>query len=178
MTRTTRSIVSCLLLLSVISACSKTQKPAGEPAPVSASREAAKISSEAVVKVAPQPVEIPTGGSAKATVRLTIQSGYHINANPATYPYLKPTELDIPNAEDLTVDYIYYPNPLLKKFSFSEKPLRVYEWETPLTVSLMTAKMAAKGKRSLSGTLRIQACDDQVCYPPGAIAIVIPVLIK
>jgi hypothetical protein len=170
---------TCLLLLVLISACSRTQKPPGESAAGStASPEAARVSSEAVVKAVPEPVEITAGGSAKTTVRLTVQTGYHINANPPTYPYLKPTELEINEGEEISVDYVYYPNPIIKKFSFAEKPLRVYEGETALTLSLEAVKTAAKGKRSLPGKLRIQACDDNICYPPGAIAIAIPVLIK
>ncbi|MGH9966725.1 MAG: protein-disulfide reductase DsbD domain-containing protein [Pyrinomonadaceae bacterium] len=130
------------------------------------------------MRVAPQPVEITAGRTAEGVVKLTIQGGYHTNANPASYPYLIATELDLPDAGDITVDYIYYPNPLIKKFPFAEKPLRVYEGETPLTINLQAAQTAAKGKRTLPAKLHIQACDDQVCYAPGTIEVAIPVTIK
>jgi hypothetical protein len=172
--------ISFLLLMLMLTACSRSsQNSPGESATKSAtSPEGAKISSETLVKASAQPVEIPADGSAEAIVRVTVQNGYHINANPPTYPYLKATELDIPETKDISVNYTYYPNPLVKKFSFAEMPLRVYEGETALRVSLQAAKTAVKGEQSLSGTLRIQACDDQVCYPPGSIAVAIPVLIK
>ena len=159
----------------MFAACSK--QPAGEVGK-SATPAAQRVSSETLVKADPQPMELPAAGSGDAIVKVTVQKGYHINANPASFPYLKPTEVDIPDIEDISLNYIYYPNPLVKKFSFAEQPLRVYEGETPIRVSFLAAKNAVKGQRSIAGTLRIQACDDQVCYPPGSIAIAIPVLVK
>jgi DsbC/DsbD-like thiol-disulfide interchange protein len=131
-----------------------------------------------VVKAAPQPVGIVAGGSAQSTIRLTIQSGYHINANPPTYSYLKATELDIPSSEGVSVAFISYPDPITRQLAFADKPIAVYEGETPLKVMLKADKAAKKGERSLSGKLRVQACDDQVCYPPGALDVSIPVTIK
>jgi hypothetical protein len=130
------------------------------------------------VKVAVQGIEVPAGGIADAIVRVTIQSGYHINSNPPTYPYLKATELDVADTDEISLNSIFYPKPLVKKFAFADKPLHVYEGETPLTVALEAAPTAQKGQQSIPAKLRIQACDDQVCYPPGSIDVVIPVLIK
>jgi hypothetical protein len=131
-----------------------------------------------VVKVAVQGAEIPAGGIADTIVRVSIQSGYHINSNPPTYPYLKATELEMADTDEISLDSVLYPKPLVKTFAFAEKPLHVYEGEIPLTVALEAAKTAKKGQRSIPAKLRIQACDDQVCYPPGSIDVVIPVLIK
>jgi len=130
------------------------------------------------VKATPQKVEIPAGGSADTTLNLRIQNGYHVNANPPSYPYLKATELDIPSSSGISVGFISYPTPVTKKFSFAEGPLAVYEGETALKVRLKADKSAPPGTHNLAGKLRVQACDDQVCYPPGTIDIAIPVIIK
>ena len=61
--------------------------------------------------------------------------------------------------------------------AFAEKPLDVYEGETELKVLLKAAKSSKPGNHSLAGKLRIQACDDQVCYPPGSLEVMIPVMI-
>ena len=176
MTRSTRIEINCCLLLMVISACYRSPpNPIGEPA---TSPEGLKITSESVVSLTASAAEISAGGSAEAVVRVTVQNGYHINANPPTYPYLKATELELAGTDGLSVGFIRYPDPLTKKFAFAEKPLAVYEGEIQLKVFLNAAKTAKQGKQSVSGKLRIQACDDQVCYPPSAKEIVIPVLIK
>jgi DsbC/DsbD-like thiol-disulfide interchange protein len=153
------------------SASESTSAPAGSPA-------TQRITSEGVVKAAAQRVEIPAGGSAEATVRLTIQNGYHVNANPPTFPYLKPTELEIAPSDGVSVAFVTYPKAPNKKFAFAEQPLAVYEGDTDLKATLKSDKAAKKGERSIPARLRIQACDDQVCYPPGTLELAIPVNVK
>ena len=165
-----------------LTACSRSNQ--NSPGASSSSTESAspaqvpKITSESVVKVAVQGAEIPVGGFGKAIVRVTVKSGYHINSNPPTFPYLKATELEMADTDEISLNSVFYPKALVKKFAFSDEPLHVYEGETPLTVALGAAKTAKKGQQSIPAKLRIQACDDQICYPPGSIEVVIPVLIK
>ena len=180
MTISTRIPIGCLLLLVVISACSKPNpNSASGPATIpTASPSAQRITSESVVKADPHPVEILAGGSREAVVRVTIRSGYHLNANPPTYPYLKATELEIKPGEGISVGKVTYPPAVTGTFAFADKPLAVYEGATELRAELKADKTAPKGKRSMAAILRIQACDDQVCYPPGKIDLQIPVTVK
>jgi len=161
-------------MLVVNAACSKPAANSASPAESPAQR----ITSEGVVKATTQRVEIPAGGSAEATVRLTIQSGYHVNANPPTFSYLKATVLEISPSDGVSVAFVIYPNAVNKKFAFAEQPLAVYEGDTDLKATLKADKAAKKGERSIPARLRIQACDDQVCYPPGTVELTIPVNIK
>ncbi|PYS72411.1 MAG: hypothetical protein DMF69_07735 [Acidobacteria bacterium] len=71
-----------------------------------------------------------------------------------------------------------YPDPITKSFAFAEKPLAVYEGVTTLKVRLKAEKSAQAGSQNLSGTLQVQACDDQVCYAPGTLPVSIPLSIK
>jgi DsbC/DsbD-like thiol-disulfide interchange protein len=164
-------------MLFVSAACSKpAPNSASESANAPAASPAAqRITSEGVVKAAAQRIEIPAGGSAEATVRLTIQSGYHVNANPPTFPYLKATALEISPADGVSLAFVTYPKAVNKKFAFAEKPLAVYEGETELKATLKSDKTAKKGERSIPARVRIQACDEQVCYPPGMLELAIPV---
>lgn len=130
------------------------------------------------MKVTTLETSIAKGESGDAVVRLKIDHGYHVNANPPTYPYLIATQLEINAADGITVDLITYPDAQTKKFSFAEKPLAVYEGETDLKVRLKTTKSVAAGAHNLSAKLRVQACDDQVCYAPGSIDLKLPVSIK
>jgi hypothetical protein len=170
----------CSLISIVISACSQTvPKPAPQAANIPAvSPVAQRITSQGVVKVVAPPVEISRGGSAEAVVRVTIQSGYHVNANPPTYPYLKATQLELSPAEGVSAGPVTYPQALNKKLAFAEKPLAVYEGETELKTTLKADKKTETRAQSLAAKLRVQACDDQVCYAPGTIDFTIPVNIK
>jgi hypothetical protein len=130
------------------------------------------------VKATPQPVTLAAGESGDALVTLQITNGYHVNANPPTLSYLKATELEIPPAEGISVEFMTYPNALTKKFAFAEKPLAVYEGQTILKARLKADKSAKSGSHNLSAKLRVQACDESVCYAPGTLDVTVPVNIK
>src|ERR1700694_522751 len=84
--RSRRLSLLFLLLVFGFSGCSRetqtgtNSRPLASPEPIS--------SSEQAVKLSVWPVMIPPNGSADAVVTLTISPGYHINANPASFPYL------------------------------------------------------------------------------------------
>ena len=154
-------------------ACTKAPTNNTQPA-----NESPAINSVDVVKASPQEVTIAAGESGEAVVRLQITDGYHVNANPPTFSYLIPTELKLTPVDGIAVEFVTYPDALTRKFSFSEKPLAVYEGETTLKARLKADKTTKPGAHNLSAKLRVQACDDKVCYAPGAIDLVVPVNIK
>lgn len=183
MTRSARITNLCLLLLLVASACSKPVQNSGTESPTAPAgsptlKEDKRVTSVGVVKVVAQPVEVAGGSSGEATVRLTIQDGYHINANPPTYRYLIATTLDVSPGEGVSVAGTVYPKPIDRKFVFAEQPLAVYEGETEVKATVTAEKSAKTGQQSLPAKLRIQACDEAVCYAPGTIDLVIPVNVK
>jgi hypothetical protein len=111
-------------------------------------------------------------------VYLAIQNGYHINANPPTYPYLIATALEVPPVNGLSIGKVSYPKSLNRRFAFAEKPLAVYEGETEIKATVKADKSTKQGKQSLAAKLRVQACDEAVCYPPGTLELVIPMIVK
>jgi thiol:disulfide interchange protein DsbD len=137
-----------------------------------------RIASTDVVEVTPQEATLDAGESGELVVPIKIANGYHVNANPPSFSYLKATELQIPAANGISVEFITYPDPLKKKFSFSDQELAVYEGEALLKARLKADKSAPTGKHNLSAQLRVQACDDKVCYAPGVIELKVPVNIK
>jgi hypothetical protein len=136
------------------------------------------INSVDVVKAQPQEATLTPGQSGETVVMVQIQNGYHVNANPPSQSYLKATELVLTPTDGISVEFITYPDPLLRTFAFSETPLKVYEGNTELKVRLKADKKTAPGKHNLSAKLRVQACDEKVCYAPGALDVVVPVNIK
>jgi hypothetical protein len=130
------------------------------------------------VKVTPSPVSIPQDGSADAVVALSISPGFHVNANPATFSYLIATEVTPGKAEGISAAVPAYPAAVKKKFQFAEQPLAVYEGEVRIKLPLSAAKNAAAGPRSLPIAVRIQACDDEQCFPPATVNATITVDVK
>ena len=160
-----------LVLCFLVAACAKS------PATTDSS-ELPRIASADVVKAAPEEATLTRGESGDLLIPITITQGYHVNANPPSFPYLKATELELPGAEGISVEFITYPDAQIKSFSFAEKPLAVYEGEILVKARLKADKSAQPGKHNLSARLRVQACDDKVCYAPGVLDLTIPVNIK
>ena len=173
--RSSAILIALVLLLSA--ACAKRAGDTNQSA-AAGKNEPPRVASTDVVKATPQELTLAKGESGYAIVRLQIQNGYHINANPPTFPYLKATELELTPANGISVDFVSYPDALTKKFSFADEPLKVYEGETIVKAMVKAAPSAPSGKHNLSAKLRVQACDDTVCYPPGVMDLSVPVAVK
>lgn len=180
------ALVFCSLLLFLSAACSQSDNaarqtantPTNSSAPQSPASTSMKTPPVDVVRADASNVDIKGGGSSEASVKLTIASGYHINANPPSFSYLKATELTIEPVEGITPGTPVYPASVSRKFAFSKDPLNVYEGEATIKLPLSAAGNAQKGAHTLKGKLRIQACDEEACYPPRTIETSITVTIK
>jgi hypothetical protein len=177
----------CCLFALFLSACSQTETSntgtASSNAPAASNNSTAgetttKAPPSDVVRAQPANVEIKAGGSVEASIKLTIASGYHINANPPSFSYLKATELNVEAGGGITPGKPVYPSSVTRKFAFSKDPLAVYEGETEIKLPLSAAADAQKGAQTLKGKLRIQACDEEACYPPRTVETSIPVTVK
>jgi len=166
-----KHLLSLVLLTLLLTACAKTSTNTTDDEPP-------RINSVDVVKAMPQEATLAPGESGDAVVRLQIKDGYHVNANPPSQSYLKATEIELKPQQGISVEFITYPDPLIRNFSFSETPLKVYEGETNLKIHLFADKTTTPGKHNLSAQLRVQACDDKVCYAPGALDVTVPVNVK
>jgi len=116
-----------------------------------------------------------SGNSGEAIVLLNIEAGYHVNANPATYPYLIATEVIADQIEGLEVGKPLYPPAKKQKFQFAEEELAVYEGQIEVKLPL---KVAGKGSRSLPLQVRVQACDHEKCFPPATLTTSVSVEVK
>src|SRR3954468_17978373 len=90
-----------VVLVLMVSACSRP--PANESPATTATPIARKITSVGVVKAEPQALESAAGETTAATIRITIEKGFHLNANPPTYSYLKATELKFKPADGIKI---------------------------------------------------------------------------
>ncbi len=131
-----------------------------------------------IVRVSVAPVELRAGGGALSEVRLHIADGYHVNANPATFPYLRATELSVAGDGAVTAGTPAYPAAVKQKFSFEVQPLAVYAGEVIIKLPLRVAAGVAKGAHTLTGKVRVQPCDQDKCYPPATIDVAISININ
>ncbi|HEX8891569.1 MAG TPA: protein-disulfide reductase DsbD domain-containing protein [Pyrinomonadaceae bacterium] len=184
MNRTKLALTLSLMLF--LAACSQGEKTSNQ-AGANTGKQASSTNDQAVstktppadvVKASADPVEVKAGASAEANVKLTVASGYHINANPASFDYLIPTALQLQPGPDITADAPVYPASVTKQFKFSPQPLKVYEGDVSIKVNLKAGSKAQKGEQKVAAHVRVQPCDEESCYPPRTIETTIPVTVK
>jgi len=115
--------------------------------------------------------------SFSAAIVVKLQEPWHVNSSAPSDEFLIPTKLTLINNPNLGQLQVAYPEPILKKFAFSETPLAVYENEfiIRLTGSLTSA---ARNPIELRGLLTYQGCNDNVCLAPDTtpVSLHIPIL--
>src|SRR5258708_22337976 len=117
-----------IITLTLVGCNKGTRSDTGADRSSSSPTPASISSSDQVVKVTVAPVIISPGSTADAAVTLSISPGFHLNANPATFPYLIATALEsVPYpANPIDTKAPVYPSPVKKKFVFADHPLAAY----------------------------------------------------
>ena len=118
------------------------------------------------------------GGTAEVRIPLTVLDGWHINAHRPNEEFLVATSLHLASAPGVRVNVKRYPDAKQVKLSFSETPLAVYEGDAEIQVQLQVDPTAGGGTQTLAGSLRFQACNDQVCLPPAAVPVRIDLTVE
>ena len=130
------------------------------------------------VTVTVEEATLNAGGTGEARVRLDIAQGFHTHANPAADKFYKATELSAEPQEGFTPGKPVYPPGVSRKLGFSEQTLSLYEGSVVIKLPLRVDKDVAKGRHTFRARLRVQHCDDKVCYPPQTIDAPIPVTVN
>jgi thiol:disulfide interchange protein len=113
------------------------------------------------------------GERAIVTIYLNIKNGYHANANPASAPYLVPVTVSV-SGDNVSVAKPVYPKGKMKKFTFSDRPLSVYEGQVAIRVAIRPAVNAKAGGHHLTVKVRYQACTEKSCLIPQTISLSVP----
>jgi DsbC/DsbD-like thiol-disulfide interchange protein len=162
-----------LLVVVLLASCTRSDPNAKTTEPSLPPVTLNQVSSSAdVVKVTTpelsSELSVNAGQKVDVAITLSIKPGFHVNANPPTFSYLIPTEVTAAKVEGVTAGKPVYPTAVKKKFQFADQPLAVYEGDALVTLPLSVAS-GAKGPRSLPITVRVQACDEQQCFPPATL---------
>jgi uncharacterized protein YyaL (SSP411 family) len=96
------------------------------------------------------------GGWHSFRLTLTIEPGWHLQANPAAEEYLIPTQI---RAEGADLRNVMYPKGQEKTPAFAREPLAVYEGTVEITGDLGALSPEARL------VLTFQPCDDARCLP-------------
>jgi Disulphide bond corrector protein DsbC len=106
------------------------------------------------------------GSSFQLAAVLRIRPGFHINAREKSEDYLIATDLRAEAPAGFQLGEVSYPKGALHTFTFSKKPLNVYEDTIVLRLPVTALPNAPLGPQHLPLKLRYQACSTEICLPP------------
>ena len=109
---------------------------------------------------------VTRGSSFQIAVVMKIRNGFHVNAREKSADYLIATDLRADAPAGFKGGDVSYPKGELRTFSFSKKPLNVYEDQVILRMELNALANAPLRAQHIPLKLRYQACSHEVCLPP------------
>jgi hypothetical protein len=115
------------------------------------------------------------GSPVKLAVLAQVAAGYHINDHKPSLDYLIPTEFRLDSSAHFAVKNVMYPKGALKRFSFSQVPLSVYESRVVVGVILQAGKAVPAGTYSLKAKFAFQACNDHACLAPTSVPLTVTI---
>lgn len=106
------------------------------------------------------------GSALQIAVVMKIRPGFHVNAREKSEEYLIATDLKAELPAGFSSGQVVYPQGKLENFTFSKKPLNVYQDKVILRMPLTVENTAPLGEQHVPLKLRYQACSTELCLPP------------
>jgi Disulphide bond corrector protein DsbC len=125
----------------------------------------------------PQAVPAKRGSTVQAKVKVSLQSGFHVNSNTPSDEYLIPLKLTW-TPGPLESPTVSYPKAQMEKYEFSDKPLSVFTGNFELNTTFKVPANATVGPSIMAGKLRYQACNYKACFPPKTMDVKLPVQVQ
>ena len=112
---------------------------------------------------------LPAGGTCRIVVLLDVKEGWHINANPPSPDFLKPTKLSFKSKSGVTLADPVYPKGHGFKMEGEDMDAMVYEGEVAIDGTLTVPKSSGGVTDEMEITVNYQACNEKGCQPPKSI---------
>ena len=152
--KSTATIFAAILLLTGVAA--STSAPQQVPSPKDVVAPTIYVSLDPVGR----------GSQFQIAAVLKIRPGFHINAREKSEDYLIATDLRAEAPAGFQLGEVSYPKGGLHTFTFSKKPLNVYEDTITLRLPVTALPSAPLGAQHIPLKLRYQACSTEICLPP------------
>lgn len=123
----------------------------------------------------PEQLTIKRGGAIAQSLDVTVLPGFHVNSDKPKDEFLIPLKLTW-TAGSIESKSITYPQPEQLKVGADE--LVVLTGSFKIQTRFEAPPNAALGSTTLTGKLRYQACNNQMCFRPASIDIILPVVIQ
>ncbi|MEX1213343.1 MAG: protein-disulfide reductase DsbD domain-containing protein [Balneolaceae bacterium] len=129
------------------------------------------------VEVVPSHKAVPAGSSMQIGFQIRVEEGWMIHSNTPSYSLYTPTRLMIENMPGVTVRSVRYSDGLDRSVPYAGNPFNVYEGTVHVLVDLEIDEQVSPRDVHLQTMLNYQACDQELCIPPGGAPFRIPLTI-
>jgi len=119
------------------------------------------------VKILSPQAELKRGETTPISLEITVREPYHINSDTPLDEFVVPTSIRFDDEDGLEFGSLDFPEANVRRFSFSENPLSVYEGIFKVEASVRVSSDYRRDEAVISGTISYQACDDISCLAPA-----------
>lgn len=113
--------------------------------------------------------KLPPGGECQVLIRLTVESGWHINTNPAKPKEFVATEITIIGKQGTKLAELKYPKGKPMHMQDFDEDVWVYDGKVDVRGKLQIPAAAAGKSEDVDIIVKYQACDDKRCLLPATV---------
>ena len=128
-----------------------------------------------LIVTAPELFSIKRGETAKVAVKVSTLPGFHVNSDKPKDEFLIPLALTWNNGS-LEQKSIVYPKP--EEIKVGNETLSVFTGTFEIETEFKAPEKVGTGPTNLTGKVRYQACNNQMCFRPSTIEFRVPAVIE
>jgi DsbC/DsbD-like thiol-disulfide interchange protein len=122
----------------------------------------------------PDPLSIKRGAPASQDLKVTVLPGFHVNNDKPKDEFLIPLKLTWTGP--LEAKSVTYPKP--EEIKVGGQTLVVFTGAFVIQTSFKAPEGLAAGSTAMTGKLRYQACNNEMCFRPATIEVKLPVAVE
>jgi DsbC/DsbD-like thiol-disulfide interchange protein len=122
-----------------------------------------------------EPISVQRGSTVIETLKVAVQPGFHVNSDKPKDEFIIPLKLTWGEAP-LQVISTSYPKP--EEIQVGKEKLTVFTGTFTIQTEFKAPEHAQAGAATMTGKLRYQACNDQMCLRPATIDVRVPVVVE
>jgi len=123
----------------------------------------------------PEQLVVKRGATITQKLNIEVAPGFHVNSDKPKDEFLIPLKLTWPIGP-LQAKSITYPQP--EEIKVGPDNLVVFTGKFQIQTEFHVPDQAPTGPASMSGKLRYQACNNQMCFRPASVDFTVPIVIQ
>jgi hypothetical protein len=123
----------------------------------------------------PAPIAAKRGGTVTETLKLEVLPGFHVNSDKPKDEFIIPLKLTWADGLLLTKS-VTYPKP--EEIKVGSQDLTVFTGNFTIETQFEAPPKAPTGSGIVTGKLRYQACNNQMCFRPMTVDVRVPVVVE